>query len=557
MRRALFLTLLLAVPSIVAAENPEGYPRVRQILVQPQDVFSDEDFFEDDALPFSLLDFVFRTANAIHLDTRAHVIKRELLVQEGGLADPELLAESERNLRNLQFVRRVNVVTKPVREGWVDVIVRAQDTWTTEPRLSYSSGGGTQETEFGLVEKNLLGFGKTLSVRYETGIDRDSAQFKYADPRVWGTRWAFTGNFEETSDGRVFQTAVRYPFFSLETPWSAGVRYASVREQNRIFAPGEGEISEFDRDAERIRFDAAMMLPGSDPKSRVSRLGLFYRWNDENFASRGSGLEPLFVPRDRRQSVPGLFYQRQEVRFVRERHFNVFDRVEDFNVGNVLNAELGFSSRALGGFRDEPVFTISDRQGFDLGPGRKAFFMGLVRGRWDGGDFRNTAFEVEGIVFNRVRLLWDQTFVLRSKLDIGRNLDRDFQIFLGNDNGLRGFPTRELVGSKRFVVNVEDRLFFVNDLLRLISLGGVLFFDAGNVWPSGDAVEIDDLRASAGVGLRIGAPRSAGEKIWRFDLAIPIRSADREEFGVGFSFGSGQAFSPFNGPFELQTFTRQ
>jgi hemolysin activation/secretion protein len=139
------------------------------------------------------------------------------------------------------------------------------------------------------------------------------------------------------------------------------------------------------------------------------------------------------------------------------------------------------------------------------------------------------------------------------KFDYGKNLDRDTQLFLGNDNGLRGFPNREFVGARRFIFNIEDRVFFVNDLFHLISLGAVMFFDSGYVWERGDDGSPRDLVASAGIGLRIGIPRAAGEKVFRIDLAIPLTANGGRQWEPALSFGSGQAFQQFVGPFDLQT----
>lgn len=544
--------VLLPCPAPAAESTPAGGPpRIRNVVIAHAGVFAEDERL--DQIPFLPdLTFIFDVANLLHTDTKHSVIRRELLLDEGDPADPELIAESERNLRDLDYLRRARVFTRPVGPDEVDLIVHVQDTWTTEPRLSFSSGGGSERTEFGIVEKNLFGRGKRITLRRSEELDRDSNQVLYDDPRVWGSRWHFQGNYEDTSDGAVKQTLVEYPFFSLETPWAGGVRWSDVREENRIFAANGRERSVFLREQELFGADLGARLPFSNDDV-VHRAGLFYRRIDDDFADEASGPEPGLVPEDRLESAPGLFYRREVVRFVREQHLSRFDRIEDLNIGNIFHAELGYSAEAFGADSDEPLLTLWDQQGFDFGPGDKAFLFGYVTGRHDEGELRNAIVELEGISFFRTRLLFEQTFVSRLKLDLGRNLDRDVQLFLGNDNGLRGFDTREFVGSRRFIFNLEDRVFFVNDLFHLVSLGAVLFFDAGAVWDRHRALGMDDLAASVGLGLRIGVPRSANEKIWRFDLAIPLSNAGSDRFIPQFSFGSGQAFQPFGGPFDLQT----
>ncbi len=529
----------------------ERAPRIRSVLIDSQDVFGpDERLDQISFLPD--LTFLFEAANFVHVETREHVIRRELLLHEGDPADPQLVEETERNLREIPFLRGARVETVPAGNDEVDLVVHTQDTWTLQPRFSFSSGGGRQQSQFGVVEKNLLGFGKRIAALYESDIDRKSTELEYDDQRLLGSRWRLRADYQDTSDGRVVEALLQYPFFSLHTPWAGGFRYANRHEDNKIFGQGGEELSRFRRQQEILEGSLGRLL-ASSPPGEIRRAGIFYRRVENDFPASGVGVEPLLVPEDRLESEPGIFFHREVLRFVREKQFEVFDRVEDFNLGNIFNAEAGYSARALGARRDEPILTMLDRQGFDFGPGQKTFLFGLLTGRVADMETRNAVLEAEAVSYRRVKFLLEQTLVTRVKLDLGYKLDRDFQLFLGSDNGLRGFTTRQFVGSKRFVFNFEDRIFFVNDLLHLVSLGAVIFFDSGTVWGRGEAMNFRDVKSSVGIGLRVDALRAAGEHIFRFDLAFPLSTAGGRLFEPDFSFGSDQAFQPFSGPFDLQT----
>ncbi len=141
-----------------------------------------------------------------------------------------------------------------------------------------------------------------------------------------------------------------------------------------------------------------------------------------------------------------------------------------------------------------------------------------MTGRYQGNDVQNAVAEVEAVAYYRWYLVFEQTLVSRVKTDLGRNLDRGTQLFLGNFNGLRGFDTRQFVGDKRFIFNLENRLFFVDDLFHLVSLGAVVFFDAGYVWEPDQGV--DFRRSGDERGHRL-AHRCAA-RLWRG--ALPSRS---------------------------------
>jgi hypothetical protein len=534
-----------------SAVADSAFPIIRSIQIDHQPVFTKDERLEVPYLPD--LTFVFRAANFLHIDTKEEVIRRELLVHEGDPADPFLIEESERNLRALPYIRQVKILSTPAPRGQVDLVVQTQDTWTTQPRASFTIGGGSSRTAFGIVETNVLGYGKQLRLLYRSGLDRDSLLFAYTDPRLLGTRWAAFGNYQDTSDGHVAEGGLQYPFFSLETPWGGGSAYSNRRERDKTFSHFGDEIASFHRklDASTTRLGHRLEISNADV---LWRAGLFYTYADETFSNLSPpGAPPDLLPADQRVSEPGVFVHREAIRYVRERHLNLFDRIEDLNLGNVFDGQVGYSWEELGARADEPILTASDRQGFDFGPGRKAFLYGLVTGRYEGGDLHNAVAEVEAVAYYRWYLVFEQTLVSRVKTDLGRNLDKDVQLFLGNFNGLRGFDTRQFVGETRFIFNLEDRLFFVDELFHLVSLGAVVFFDSGYVWEPNQSVDFRDLATSIGIGLRIDAPRGSGEALFSLDLGVPLTDGGSGTHGPGITVTTGQAFDTFSGPFDLQS----
>jgi outer membrane protein assembly factor BamA len=541
---------LLWVNAWSAAHADAALPRIRSIQIDHKPVFTENERLQLPFLPD--LTFVFRAANFLHIDTKEEVIRRELLLHEGDLADPFLIEESERNLRALPYIRQVKILSTPAPEGQVDLVVQTQDTWTTQPRASFTIGGGSSRSAFGIVETNVLGYGKQARLLYRSGLDRDSLLFGYNDPRLFGTRWAAFGDYQKTSDGRVAEGGFRYPFFSLDTPWAGGSGYSSRRERNKVFDHFGDEIASFRRKLEASTSRVGHRLEISDADV-VWRAGVFYTWLEETYSDLSPGAPPSLLPTNRRESQPGVFVHREAIRFVRERHLNLFDRIEDLNLGNTFDAQIGYSWQELGALVDEPILTMWDRQGYDLGPGRKVFLYGLLTGRYQGGEARNAVGEVEAVAYYRWHLGVEHTLVSRVKTDLAKNLDGDTQLFLGNFNGLRGFKTRQFVGEKRFIFNLEDRLFFVEDLFHLVSLGAVVFFDAGYVWEPNQGVDFRQMATSVGIGLRIDAPRGSGEALFRIDLGVPITDGGSGTHGPGVTLGTGQAFDPFSGPFDLQS----
>ncbi len=96
---------------------------------------------------------------------------------------------------------------------------------------------------------------------------------------------------------------------------------------------------------------------------------------------------------------------------------------------------------------------------------------------------------------------------------------------LGGGNvltALRGFPVNRFLDKGKFLVNAEYRfpIFW--------RLGGNVFADAGTVWPSLAAIDLGDLAADAGLGLRFYMP----DFVVRVDVAW-----SGEGTGLYFNFG--------------------
>ena len=125
-------------------------------------------------------------------------------------------------------------------------------------------------------------------------------------------------------------------------------------------------------------------------------------------------------------------------------------------------------------------------------------------------------------------------------------LDSDLEFLLGASNGLRGYEDRTFSGDHRALLNVEDRFHLVEDVYRLLSIGGAVFFDVGGTSRKGVSEIIgDQLYADVGFGLRFGISRSSGGAVLRLDVAFPLREGpDGSQFlEPRILLSSGQLFS--------------
>jgi hypothetical protein len=122
----------------------------------------------------------------------------------------------------------------------------------------------------------------------------------------------------------------------------------------------------------------------------------------------------------------------------------------------------------------------------------------------------------------------------------GRNGSLPFQLTLGGDTGLRGYPRHVYPGGARLVGSVEYRSFWGWPFPQLFDLGSVAFVDAGKIWPGDVSFGTESpIRMTVGVGVRAAFPPGS-RQTFRADVGLPIGPGVTSR-GVVVSFGVGQA----------------
>lgn len=512
--RALVGVLLLATAPAAPAAEPA--PVVREIEILRDNIFSETE------AEFGAYDL----ANKLHFVTREHVIRQALLFEAGKPLDVELLEASERALRRLSFVNRVTIRVEPVDDETVDVVVTTEDAWSLYPDLRVQGGGSLARVGLDLEESNVLGFGKTLFGRatWESDVGTTWAG-GYRDPNVWGSRWQAGGSFVTgpLTDG--FAASATRPFFSPDTDWSYGTSGGYVDRIVRLFESGE-EVSRIREQTSNARVFVSRAF---GKRFRRRRVSLAFRYQNLEFDEiLGRTTTPL--PEDELIYATTLSGAIERVAFVEETQINKMVRVEDFRLGSDISVAVGRTGFPVpnGVERWELDGLLS--HSFRFARTQYLLFSAAGSSRID----RDTIGSFRVRYYNK--LAWWNTLALNLELDVAKDLQEQKQFVLGSESGLRGFGAREFTGDRAFLMNLESRIFTPIDVLA-IRFGGVVFLDAGNAWQRGEPMDISDLNASAGIGLRMAFRKLPGEPISRIDFGWPLT-----EDGFAVTFGGEQQF---------------
>lgn len=533
------LVALALAASARAAEPPAAStaPVISAVRVERTNVF-DPRVPGEDWWPF-------RIADRIHIVTRERVVRDEILFAPGERWSAFKALESERNLRASYPFRRAEIARLPNPDGTVDAVVRTQDSWTLNPRLSIGTSGGQSTLSYGVEEGNLFGLGKSIAYGHSQGNStagyQRSDSFGYGDPRFLGTRLALGGGFSRTQDGTSGSVSLSRPFYSLDTPAAVSASWALSNAVGTELR----DAAEYSRYFQRRRVvDAAYGVRLEEDRWFVQRVEAGWYEDQADFSPTGvpPGTLPGTLPASRHLSGPTVGYSWIQPDYEKETYIDRMERVEDFNLGNELRLRTGYMARGTGSDQDRWIFNASDRQGVRLGDGRFALAGVAVSGRLFNNKWEN------GLATASANLYWKnyfwsrgRTLVLHAEAAQGRRLDLENQVILGGSNGLRGYKNDSFVGGRSILFNAEDRFFFEGEWFHLIRFGGAVFFESGSVVPEGSGFSAPRFRSDLGIGLRGASTRSASGGIVRLDLAYALNGGPGgSRFIV--SLRGGQAF---------------
>jgi len=530
---AAFAATLSPVGAQEAPETPEALDpalleqqgvTIGAVNLRIDNVFNTDDPEEDKRL--------YHWANRVHRTTRPRVIEDILLFEAGEPLIEQQLAESARLLRERRFVAEAAITASNFnpQTNTADVDVWTRDSWSLEPDLKLSRGGGENEYGIGLVEDNLFGLGKAMTLSYQSNVDRDERLFSFTDENLFRSRKQLDISVADLSDGRRFSFATGRPFYALDTRWSVVTNMLSDQRIDPIYDLGE-IIDEFRHDTRRLTIQGGRGTGLVDGITRRWLAGITF--DEDEFQPHIGFGQPLLLPENRRLIYPWAGIQILGDDFRQVSELNDMGRTEDISLGLNFFTRIGFASTSFDSDRRAILFDLNAERGWEpRGPGSLFLFSASATTRVESGDSKNTVVALSGRYMQRN--FGDELFLASFRTVLGNRLDAENQILLGGDNDLRGYPLRYQSGEGSAILSLEQRFYTDWYPFRLIRVGYAFFFDAGRVWGE-DPRGTPNLGTmyDVGVGLRLTSPRSSGRSVVHIDLAFPINApADIDDIQI-------------------------
>jgi outer membrane protein assembly factor BamA len=529
-------------PTGSAPETVSGpTPVVRTIIFDRSPIFTDRDRARLRWLPLGVI-------NALHVDTRTKVIRRELVFEEGERIDRAMLDESERRLRGTGFFGEAWVDPITVSPDTVDILVRTREIWTAGLDVSFEKFEDQVLWSLRVKEKNFLGTARSFAIARSVDEDRSTWSVSLGDRQLFDGRWRGEVAFADADDGTTTLLRLSRPFFSLDSTWSTGGVYLNRGARLRYYLNSREYVRpEAKNSGAEVNYTHLI----HDSDDYVWRLGAGFSYSDQRFSGEddlaisdvgGDTGETIDFPDDVRENrnlrVPYLRIQRATRQYTRQRFLYAMGRVEDIPLGFQHTVDLGWALD-IGEATDVGMWLRTGHSWFHTRGGSVYTFRADVGGLITPQKAENLRVEAFAAGYKEL--------TRKTKLALGllggtsTRLDRNRVFFLGIDSGLRAARFLEFAGDRLVRGNAELRWVHTPGLMSLFTPGFTVFTDVGRAWFENEGdLALADLRGAVGFGIRLGFNRGSSEVPIRIDVAWPILY-DEDRSRV-LSIGSGQVF---------------
>ncbi len=540
------LLVALASSAIGQSGDRQAPLTVGEITIITNDIFSAEEARNTNGA----LRFLRKSMNAVHFNTRHHVIRRELLFKTGENFSSDVLSETERNLRELGFLNNVHVTAvDTTADGRVNVLVSTREAWTLRTSVSYSrASGGDQRWSVSGSDGNFLGYGTTVGAGL--GADENSSYWNlwYRQRRLFKSGFWLGLDYSNREDGHTRRIVFMRPFYALDDPWGMEFWAWDRQYDERYYLSNGGPAGLDASDPYRLYsllayrekgIQARFQIRRSERESeRIWRIGGGVDVVDRQFhgdlaqvaLSDGRVADLTWLaepgrPYAREQGVevtPFLWLHTEGRRWAKSRYVLRYGQIEDVSLAWLLDVKVGPRGGTVGstsGYAESRWHGEAIYQRWY--PAGKGFLVTQLSGQADVGSENVSTYKYDAVLGWTGKTGAEMSPWLTrvfAEYAQGRNLLGSNALTLGLDRGLRTLDFDGMAGDRLMRWNVEQGKALPWEVAGLMRAGVAAFYSGGSAWWRDEDRGTDDIRHEAGFGLRFGPTRSARSEIARIDL---------------------------------------
>jgi hypothetical protein len=404
--------------------------------------------------------FVQKIGNTLHIKTKNLAIKNFLLIKKNNPLDSLLVKESERLIRSQRFTRSVTSQMKIISKDSVDIYIRVLDSWSLVPDISSS----TSKSKFYIKDKNFLGLGHEFSNTYIKSLKskENGYSIHYFIPTIRNTFINTQLNYDIDLDRNYTKSIqIERPFFSSFARWAAGINLGQNLNKITVLDINQIEIYQ------NIKFNyqdywagqAFRIFKGNSEYNRTTNFVTSARYYDKNYIENPIiNTDSLNIYSSEKLYLISLGITSRK--FTQDKYIFNFNVVEDVASGFVYNITTGYQKK----YGDYKFYfggrvTIGDYFKFGYWSGNIEFGTFL-----DLGKTNQTATSLRFTYFTNLLEVgkWKFRQFVKPQLIIGNNLlnsNYDRLTLNGATNGIEGFNSTTLFGTKKFLISIQTQSY--------------------------------------------------------------------------------------------------
>jgi hypothetical protein len=389
----------------------------------------------------------------IHHDTKPAVIGKYLTFNRGDTLNPHDISDSERILRGLSFIEDANILVIPDKSDTnsVDIVVVTKDRFAlgvnfiphTAKRISAK-----------FYDRNVLGNGWNFEAEYRYNKDfknPNGTSLKINFINIYGKFIDAEAAYYHDEEREAGRLALSKPFVTVVTKYGGGVTLENVHSYLKrsdtlwipytdnyedIWASRQVSVSQTDRN-KTMFFAARAARKGFTNRPYISPDSNYFFY-DENLA------------------LASVIYSK--IDYYKSRLIYGFGITEDIPVGTRIGITGGI---IYDDFYNYNYFGVN--AGYSIIGAKLGYLLFGVKygGLYQKTDFRHGAVYLYSKYISPLIKRGRVSF--RQFLNIGfaeiYNRQRDYYLYLRDENGVRGLSLSSLRGTKRFTLSYEALMF--------------------------------------------------------------------------------------------------
>lgn len=454
--------------------------------------------------------FGTRVGKRFHKTTRPWVIKDNMFIKEGTPLNAFKVADNERYLRTLDYIRDARIIVVPVKhhKDSVDVVVYTKDFF------SIAGGAAAQDINHinaNLYETNLAGMAQRLEI---------SGLYNNGRSPNWGYGALYRKNnlFHTFTDGTVgISTMNQNPVTREEekqaivglskqviSPYTrtAGAISFSHNEADNRYRMNDTQFFKYSYNQFDIwaGYNIGIKQLTANNNTIRDRRFLALRYTDKHYTDVpwqvGDRFDPIY--NNTRSILAQMTFFRQD--YYKTQYIYGFGTTEDFPYGYNISVVAGWQKqrdleRPYGGIK-ATEYIATNRGDF--------IQLSLKSGGYlNNGKIQDGSLLLGATLFSRI-IFWNTTKIRQyANLSYSQLFDRltSPQLRIDNGYGLRGFLSDSVYGTKRLSLQLETEFYLKRKILGF-KFAPFPYGDLTVITPEGKPYSQSSLYASIGGGIR-------------------------------------------------------